>query len=64
MTLCGWLRRTLRKARKPEPGGDLETKLRAVRTAVRHEFPSPDIEQMLGETERGYLDPPGIERLS
>ena len=58
MTVSEWVRRTLREAREREPGGDLDTKLRAIRTAVRHEFPAPDIEQMLEETERGYLDPP------
>ena len=62
MTVSEWVRRTLREAREREPGGDLDTKLRAVRTAVRHEFPVPDIEQMLEETERGYLDPPEAAR--
>ncbi|KZS86049.1 antitoxin [Mycobacterium persicum] len=57
-TVSEWVRRTLREAREREPGGDLEAKLRAVRTAVLHEFPAPDIEQMLEETERGYRKPP------
>ncbi len=58
MTVSDWVRRTLREAREREPGGDLDAKLHAIRTAVRHEFPAPDIEQMLEETERGYLEPP------
>lgn len=58
MTLSDWVRRTLREAREREPEGDLDAKLRAIRTAVRHEFPAPDIEQMLEETERGYLESP------
>ncbi len=62
MTLSDWVRRTLREAREREPRGDLDTKLRAIRTAVRHEFPVSDIEQMLEETERGYLDPPEAAR--
>ncbi len=53
-TVSDWVRRTLREAREREPGGDLDAKLRALRTAVRHEFPTADIEQMLAETERGY----------
>ncbi len=57
-----WVRRTLREAREREPGGDLDAKLRAVRSAVRHEFPAPDVEQMLEETERGYLEPPETAR--
>ncbi|ORW86395.1 antitoxin [Mycobacterium sp. IEC1808] len=57
-TVSEWVRRTLREAREREPTGDLDTKLRAVRTAARHEFPAPGIEQMLEETERGYMEPP------
>ncbi len=61
-TVSEWVRRTLREAREREPGGDLDAKLRAVRSAVRHEFPAPDVEQMLEETERGYLEPPETAR--
>jgi Arc/MetJ-type ribon-helix-helix transcriptional regulator len=53
-TVSDWVRRALREAREREPGGDLDTKLRAIRTAVRHEFPTADIEQMLEEIERGH----------
>ncbi len=53
-TVSDWVRRTLREAREREPGGDLDAKLRAIRIAVRHEFPTADIEQMLEESERGY----------
>ena len=63
MTLSDWVRRTLREhAKARNSRGDLDTKLRAIRTAVRHEFPVSDIEQMLEETERGYLDPPEAAR--
>ncbi len=55
--LSEWVRRALREARRREPRGDLETKLRAVRTAIRHQFPTADIEQMLGEIEQGYAGP-------
>lgn len=58
-TVSEWVRRTLREAREREPSGDLDTKLRAIRAAASHKFPAPDIDQMLEETERGYLDPPG-----
>jgi hypothetical protein len=61
-TVSEWVRRTLREAREREPAGDLDTKLRAIRTAVRYEFPAPDIEQMLKETEHGYLQPPEAAR--
>jgi hypothetical protein len=55
-TVSDWVRRTLREAREREPGGDLDAKLRAIRTAARYEFPAPDIEQMLEEIERGYSE--------
>jgi hypothetical protein len=50
-----WVRQALREARRREPQGDLDSKLRAVRAATRHNFPTADIEQMLAEIERGYL---------
>jgi Arc/MetJ-type ribon-helix-helix transcriptional regulator len=51
-TVSEWVRRTLREAREREPRGDLDTKLRTIRAAARHEFPTADIEQMLEEIER------------
>ncbi|BBU22308.1 hypothetical protein [Mycobacterium xenopi] len=53
-TVSEWVRRTLREAQGREPGSDLTAKLRAVRTAARHEYPTADIAQMLEEVERGY----------
>lgn len=52
--LSEWVRRALREARRDEPGGDMDSKLRAVRAATRHEFPTADIDEMLTEIERGY----------
>jgi transposase-like protein len=52
VTMSEWVRRTLRQAREGEPQGDFDTKLRTVRAAARHEFPTADIEQMLEEIER------------
>ena len=49
-----WVRRTLREARANKPLHDPETKLKAVRRGAKHAFPSADIDQMLGEIERGY----------
>jgi hypothetical protein len=34
---------------------ETEKKLKAIRAAVRHQFPAGDIQQMLAEIERGYL---------
>jgi hypothetical protein len=55
MTVAEWVRRALRAARRREPAGDLGTKIAVVRGAARHAFPSGDIEQILAETERGYV---------
>jgi hypothetical protein len=52
--LSEWVRRALREARRSEPGGGIDKKLRAVRAAARHEFPTADIDEMLTEIERGY----------
>jgi hypothetical protein len=55
-TLADWVRDAIRKARQSQPSRRSVDKLRAVRTAVRHEFPSGDIDQTLAEIERGYGD--------
>lgn len=61
-TVSEWVRRTLREAREREPSGDLDTKLRIIRAAARHDFPTADIEQMLEEIERGHGALPGTAR--
>lgn len=54
VTVGEWVRRALREARASRPTIDPEEKLRAVRLAVQHSFPTADIDQMLAEIERGY----------
>ena len=56
MTVAEWVRQALRTARHREPVQDIKKKIEIVRAASRHEFPSGDIHQILGEIERGYLD--------
>jgi hypothetical protein len=56
MSIAGWVRQALVHARRLEPVGDVEKKLEAIRAAAKHEFPTGDIEVMLAEIERGYLD--------
>jgi hypothetical protein len=51
-----WVRRAMREARRRQSRGDVESKLRAVRIAMRHEGPTADIDQMLADTERGYAE--------
>ena len=55
ITVSEWVRQTLRRGRRSEPIVDADRKLDAVRAAARHDFPTADIDAMLGEIERGYL---------
>lgn len=52
MTVAEWVRQALRRARDEQTGA-VEAKLRAIADASRHEFPTADIEVMLGEIEAG-----------
>ncbi len=54
LTLSAWVRRTLNEGRRRQPGGDLATKLAAIRAAASHDFPTADIDQMLAEIDSGY----------
>ena len=56
MTVSEWVRQTLRSARRAEPGTSIREKLEVVRAASKHAFPVADIDQMLGDIERGYQD--------
>jgi hypothetical protein len=53
-TVAAWVRQALRAARIQAPLGDAKRKLEVVRAAVRHSYPSGDIEQMIAEIEHGY----------
>ena len=55
MTVAEWDRQVLRRALQGQSRIDAEIKLDATRRAVGHSFPVGDIEQMLGEIEKGYL---------
>ncbi len=52
MTIAEWVRQALRRATDEQTGGG-EAKLRAIANASRHEFPTGDVEVMLGEIEAG-----------
>ncbi|MFL6258634.1 MAG: antitoxin [Thermoanaerobaculia bacterium] len=59
MTVDDWIRWALIEARRLHPDPGVDAKLRAVRKAVQHEFPTGDIDQMLREIKQGYrFDPP------
>jgi hypothetical protein len=54
VSVSAWVRDVLREARAGDAGGDVERKLDAVRSAVEHEFPTADVEELLAQIERGY----------
>lgn len=58
MTVSEWVRLALRRARENEPRRSIRRKLEALETASGHSFPTGDIETVLGEIERGYLETP------
>ena len=53
-TTAAWVRQVLRAAARAEPLGGAKKKLEVVREAVRHRFPTADIDAMLQEIEQGY----------
>lgn len=54
LTVGEWVRRALREARIRRPVSEPEKKLKAIRHAVTHSFPTGDIGQMLNEIGKGY----------
>lgn len=54
MSIAEWVRQALDLARRREPITDVGKKLEIIRAAVRHDYPSGDIENMLAEIESGY----------
>jgi hypothetical protein len=57
LTVSEWVRRAIRNVGDGGRSGDRARKLAAVRAAVRHAFPTADVDQMLREIERGYGTP-------
>jgi predicted transcriptional regulator len=53
-TVAAWVRDALRAARAQQPSRQAEDKLRTLRAAAGHAYPTADIGQMLAEIERGY----------
>lgn len=56
LTTAEWVRHRLREASAERGRPDIAAKLAAVRAAAAYEAPAPDIDRMLAEIERGYLD--------
>ena len=53
LTLSEWVRQALRAAQREESSGNVDAKLDAVRSALQHAYPAPDIETMLAEIDQG-----------
>lgn len=54
VSVSQFVRRALAAVRRGEPLHDPAPKLKAVREALKHAYPTGDIGQMLDETARGY----------
>lgn len=55
-TTAAWVRDALRAARATEAYPEPEPKLRAIREAMTHSYPTGDIAELLSDVERGYAD--------
>jgi len=58
MTVSGWVRTILREARSRRPQISGDRKIQAVRAAIRHAYPTSDMDRMLAEIESGYQSGP------
>ena len=56
MSTAEWVRQSLRAARDTDAATDPGTKLASVAAAAAYSFPTGDIDTLLREIERGYLD--------
>lgn len=54
VSIAEWVRQALDAARRREPLENPGKRLDAIRAAVRYEFPSGEIEDILKEIEQGY----------
>lgn len=57
LTTADWVRHHLRAAVEVETRPDSALKLATIRRASMHAFPTGDIDQLLAETQQGYLEP-------
>ena len=55
MSLAEWVRQALDLQRRREPVDSVSKKLEVLNTAVKYNFPTADIDQMLAEIEKGYV---------
>lgn len=58
VTVSAWVRQAVRLAHRRDSAVAPSHKLELVRRATENAFPTGDIDQMLAETEQGYLADP------
>jgi hypothetical protein len=56
VTVSEWVRRCLREAERRQSSGNVEQRLAAIQAATAYSFPTADIDEMLAEIERGYVE--------
>lgn len=54
VTVAEWVRQAIRRARNEESRPASTEKLAALNRAMRHDFPTGEIDQLLADIERGY----------
>jgi monomeric isocitrate dehydrogenase len=54
VTVAEWVRQAVRRARNEESRPAPTEKLVALNRAMRHEFPTGEIDELLADIERGY----------
>jgi hypothetical protein len=64
MTVAEWVRQAIAQVRRESSTADVERKLAAIRTAVRHAAPTGPIERLTADIDRGYAAGPAPEGLS
>jgi hypothetical protein len=55
-TTAAWVREALRAARRAATTADIDRKREVISQAARYEGPTADIDEMLAQIERGYVD--------
>ena len=58
VTISSWVRTALREARSRRPQAAGDRKIQVVRAAIKHGFPTADMDKMLAEIESGYQSGP------
>ena len=61
VSVAEWVRQAIVAARRREAGGEVDRKLDAIRSAIRHTGPTGEVERVAADIERSYLSGIGPE---